>query len=281
MFKKNFILLFFLALISIGFAPIAHAGALPQHSHAHDCSTANQISLGSDVVATLVATDDYAVYRIALNERGLLDVSIDPGAMDAWDMELLDSSCQPVPEIIGDVSLLKGNWAEITVPHKDLLFPTTNSVWTLGSGVYFVRIRPNPVDVFQDQFTFHTTFIPHYGHDCATAEAIKLSNSIEGELLYAEDREVFRLTTTDTGQIHGWTTGPLTPKQPVIELYFQDCSSGIEQQTSDDRGIITTSLAPGTYYLSVEPQKPDQLGRFTLHIEFIQERTSAAATIPR
>jgi hypothetical protein len=280
MFKKNCILLSFLGLILIGFAPMAHAGALPQHSHAHDCATASQISLDSDVVATLAGTDDYAVYRIALNERGLLDVSIDPGAFDAWSMQLLDSTCQPVPGIIGDVSLLTGNWAEIAVPHKDFFFPATKSVWTLGSGVFFVRIRPNPIDVFQNQFTFHTKFIPHYGHDCATAEAVKLSEAIEGELLYAEDREVFRLTTRDIGQIHGWTTGPLT--KPVIGLYFPDCSSGIEKQTSDERGtdIITTSLAPGTYYLSVEPQKPGQLGQFALHIEFIQERTSAATAVP-
>jgi hypothetical protein len=171
--RKKLIHLFFLALTSIAFDTTVHAAVPAQHPHGHDCATAGSITLNSDVVATLVDTEDYAFYRIDLPQRGLLDVWIDPGAMDAWDMQLLDSACRPVTGVIGDESLLTGQWAGITVPHK-AMFSTDQSVWTLPAGAYFIRVRPNPVDVFQERFTFHTKFIPHYGHDCDTAAPLRL-----------------------------------------------------------------------------------------------------------
>lgn len=59
MSKKNLILSFFLALISIGFAPMVQGTPLAQHWHGHDCATATHNSLGSDIVATLVDIHDY------------------------------------------------------------------------------------------------------------------------------------------------------------------------------------------------------------------------------
>src|SRR5262249_38480266 len=152
----------------------------------------------------------------------------------AWNMELLDSSCRPVPGVNADESLVTGQWAEITVPHEKM-FSFERNVWTLPSGVYFVRILPNPVSVFQETFTFHTRFIPHYGHDCATADPVQLSGSVDGELLYAADREMFTMTTTEPGQIHVWMTGPLMPaKEPLIRLYSAGCFNGNPPQTAHD-----------------------------------------------
>jgi hypothetical protein len=97
---------------------------------------------------------------------------------------------------------------------------------------------------------------------------------VDGELLYGEDQEVFRVTTTRTGRIHARTTGPLTPpREPVVKL-ISDCSSKAELQiTSEATGITTPVLPPGTYYLSVTPWRPNYLGRFTLHVEFKEART--------
>jgi hypothetical protein len=271
MFRKlrmNFTLLVSLAWLLTAFTP-AEARQLAQHPHGHDCASAAEISLNSDVNATLLDTSDYAFYKIVLDQRGVLDVWIDPGVMDAWDMELRNSSCQVEPGAVGDESLLTRKWAGITVPHKGR-FSWDPSAWTLDAGVYFVRIRRNPVRVFQDSFTFHTKFIPHYGHECITAEPIQLPGAIEGELLYAEDREVFRVTITHAGPIHAWTTGPLTtPKQPVLEVSAADCCSRPPLQISvGQTGIVTTALTPGEYYVAVKPWRPEYVGRFTFHVDF-------------
>jgi len=274
--RRIFNLWLVLALIAIGLPAIAHAQAVPfdQHPHGHDCVSAGEISLNSDVKALLFDPADYAFYRIVLPQRGLLDVSIDPGAFDAWNMELLDSSCQPVSGATSDNSLVTGKWARITVPHKGL-FTSDVSLWTLASGLYFVRIKPNPVDVFQEAFAFRTRFTPHYGHDCETAENAKAPGAIDGELLYSADREVFRVETTETGLIRAWTTGELaSSKQPSIRIYTSDCSTDAAQQTSEEQqGTLSGVLAPHVYYVSVEPGKPDYLGKFTLHLEFIRTST--------
>jgi hypothetical protein len=273
-------------LISLGFVlialtPLAHAATPGPRRLGKDCATARDISLNSDVTATLANTTDNAVYRMSLKQRGLLDVWIDGGALDMWGMELLDSSCRRIPSVIADESLVTHRWAEITVPHKGMVSSDT-SIWTLAAGVYFVRIRPNPFGVFQTQLTFHTKFIPHYGHDCDTAEPLKLPDLIRGELLYAEDREVFRVTTTQTGRIHAWTAGPLMPpKQPVIKLIADGCSTNAELHTcSDTTRLVTPMLPPGTYYLSVEPGGPNYLGRFTLHVEFEKTMNEVTQSFP-
>jgi hypothetical protein len=271
MFKRlqRLFLVSFLLLLGNGFVPVALDAALPPHADGRDCASAGQISLNSDVAATLFNTQDPAVYRMVLDQRGLLDIRIDPGAMDVWDMELLDSSCRPVAGVKAADSMVTREWSEITVPHEKM-FSFETSMWTLPAGVFFVRITPNPVDVFQETFTFHTKFIPHYGHDCATAEPVKLSTSIDGELLYAEDREMFRLTTTEPGEIHAWIAAPLAPpNEPLIGLYSAGCSNSNQRQTGDGgNGTTTGELAPGIYYLSVEPSTPEHLGPFTLHVEF-------------
>lgn len=271
------IILFSLAFVSIAVTPVADAAAREQHTLGKDCATARDISLNSKVTATLANTTDYAVYRMSIKQRGLLDVWIDGGALDMWGMELLDSSCRRMPNVIADESLVTHRWAEITVPHRGM-FSSEASIWTLGTGVYFVRIRPNPFGVFETRFTFHTKFLPHYGHDCDTAEPLTLPGLIRGELLYADDREVFRVTTTQTGRIHAWTTGPLMPpKQPLIKLIAANCSPKPELQTcNESTHLVTPTLSPGTHYLSVEPGRPNYLGRFTLHVEF--EKTTNDVT---
>jgi hypothetical protein len=283
MFKhiRTKIILFSLALLSIASTPLAHAAAPGQHPLGKDCATARDISLNSDVTVTLPNTTDYAVYRMSLKQRGLLDVWIDGGTLDMWGMELLDSSCRRIPNVIADESLVTHRWAEITVPHKGMV-SSDASIWTLAAGVYFVRIRPNPFGVFQARFTFHTKFIPHYGHDCDTAEPLKLPGLVRGELLYAGDREVFRVTTTETGRIHAWTTGPLVPpRQPVIKLIADRCSTGPELHVcNESTHLVTPILKPGTYYLSVEPGGPNYLGRFTLHVEFEKTMNEVTQSFP-
>ena len=191
-----------------------------------------------------------------------------------WGMELLDSSCRLISNAIADVSLVSGRWAEITVPHQGIV-STDASLWTLGPGVYFVRIRRNPFDAFQERLMFRTSFIPHYGHDCATAEPLKIPGLIEGEMVYAEDREVFRVTTTQTGRIHAWTTGPQTSrKEPLIKLSLVNCSGKTELCVDNDTtGLVTRVLPPGTYYLSAEPRRPRYLGKYTLHVDFEEAKS--------
>jgi len=275
-FRKIFNLWLVLVLISIGLPAMAYAQAVPfnQHPHGHDCMSARQISLNSDITALLLDPADYAFYQIVIPQRGLLDVSLDPGAFDAWNMELLDSSCQPVAGATSDNSLVTGKWARVTIPHKGL-FTSDISLWTLAPGTYFVRIKPNPVDVFQETFAFRTKFTPHYGHDCDSAEPMKIPGAIDGELLYGADREVFRVETTETGLIRAWTTGELaSPKEPAIRVYTADCSTDATQQTNDERqGIVTNVLTPRIYYVVVEPWKPGYLGKFTLHLEFVRTST--------
>jgi hypothetical protein len=276
------VIFYFLAILGITFAPSAYGAVLAQQSHGHDCTTAGDISLNTDVAASLTDTSDYAVYRMVLPQRGVLDVWIDAGVFDMWGMDLLDSSCRPVPNVIGDESLLTRQWMEIAVPHKGMV-TSDPSVWTLAPGLYFVRIRPNPVEVFEDRFTFHTKFIPHFGHDCETAEPLKLPGQIEGELLYADDREVFEVTTTQTGRIHVWTTGSLIPpKEPVIKLHVANCSTKAEFQMSGaGTGLMTPTLPPGTYYFSVEPWRPGDLGKYILHVELKTEIPAVTLAIPR
>jgi hypothetical protein len=252
---------------------IAHAQAIPfaEHPHGHDCMTAATISLNSDVKALLLDPGDYAFYQIVLPRRGLLDVSIDPGAFDAWNMDLLDASCQAVDGVESDNSLVTGKWARITIPHK-AEFSREAGLWTLAPGRYFIRIKPNPVDVFKESFVFRTTFTPHFGHDFETAEPVKLGGTIEGELLYAQDREVFRVTTTDLGLVRAWTSGPLeAPKEPVLYVYDSDGTKlDAPKSAGAPNAVMTGVLTPGTYFISVEPWRPEYLGKYTLHLDFIQ-----------
>jgi hypothetical protein len=262
-----------LTSISIGLPLIANAqiAVSGQHPHGHDCMSAGEISLNSDITALLMSSADFAFYRIVLPERGLLDVSVDPGAFDAWNTELLDSSCQPVDGTLSDNSLITGRWARITIPRKGMM-SLEPSIWTLAPGSYFVRIKPSPVNVFREVFSFRTRFIPHYGHDCETAQPMKLPGTIDGQLLYGLDREVFRVTTAGTGLIRAWTTGPLdSGKAPLLRVFTANCSTETTQETRwEEPGVTTNVLAPGTYYISVEPLKPEYLGKFTLHLELIQ-----------
>ena len=269
--RNTLILAALLIAMAIGLAPMARAAQVAQHTHGHDCQTASSVALNGESHATLTDTNDYAVYRIDLEQRGLLEVTVEPGALDIWGLELLNSSCAVIPGLYSDTSMVTGKWTALTVPHKDYLQYGDPMTWTLDPGAYFVRIRPNPAKVFQDEITYHTKFIAHYGHDIATAEPITMDRPANGELLYPEDREVFQITTTERGQIHAWTAGPSeTADKPVVELYYSDGSSGFEQRVSDweGTGIIPDMLPPGTYYFSVIPQKPDKLGTFTLNLEF-------------
>ena len=244
-----------------------------QHSHGHDCMSAGTIALNSDVTALLLNPDDYAFYQIVLPRRGLLDASIDPGAFDAWNMDLLDASCQPVDGAQSDNSLVTGKWARITVPHKSE-FVKDAGLWTLAPGRYFIRIKPNPVDVFKESFNFRTKFTPHFGHDFETAEPAKLGGTIDGELLYGEDREVFRVTTTEMGLIRAWTGGPLeVPKEPVIYIYNSDGTKlDAPKAAGASNAVMTGLMMPGTYFISVEPWRPECLGKYTLHLDFVQTR---------
>jgi hypothetical protein len=267
-------ILFPLTLLWIALTVVPVGAAVPQHPHGRDCTTAREISLNSDVTSMLATTTDYVVYRLSLEQRGLLDVWVDAAAPNTWGMELLDSSCRLIANVIADVSLVSGRWAEITVPHRGLI-SSDASIWTLAPGAYFVRIRRNPFDAFQARLTFHTKFVPHYGHDCDTAEFLKIPGRIDGRMMYADDREVFRVTTTQTGRIHAWTTGPETArKEPLVKLSVANCSGKPELRVCNDTTrLVTPVLPPGTYYFSAEPRQPRYLGRYTLHVDFEEVQT--------
>ncbi|PYS50689.1 MAG: hypothetical protein DMG13_20475 [Acidobacteria bacterium] len=243
--------------------------------HGRTCATAMTISLNTEVRGSFAGTSDRAVYRIVLERRGLLDVWTEAGNLDLWNGQLLDSSCQEVPGVGPGDSVLGDGYMRITVPQMNL--KPSESVWTLDPGIYFLRFEPDPVDVFGDPFIFHTNYITHYGHDFKTAEPIAFPGSIDGALLYPEDREVFRLTLPEPGAIHAWATGP-NPSEalPLINLSFQDSSSAIARQSGDGtgNGFLATVLKPGVYYLALEPRGSDVMGPFTLHVEFARQPIS-------
>jgi hypothetical protein len=209
---------------------------------------------------------------MVLDQRGLIDIWTDAASFDVWAIDLLDSSCKTIPGVSAGSSAVTGTYSKITVPSMNVM--PGQSVWTLAPGAYFMRLHPDPARVSQVPFTVHSKFTPHYGHNCQTAEPVKLTGSIDGALLYADDREVFRVTTEKPGRIYAWTTGPLSPsKEPAIDLYFADCSKAIGQFLNDEGGPVTRStiFEPATYYVSVEPRRTDSLGKFTLHLEFLPE----------
>lgn len=238
-------------------------------THGHDCSTATDIGLNSQTRVVLFDNTDFAVYRLVLHQRGLIDVFTDPGSFSVWDIDLLDAACQVVPAIFPATSLTTGKYSEITVPSLNII-PAQN-VWTLPSGVYFIRLHPDPVLRHGDPFLVHIKFVAHYGHDCASAEPILPPGSIEGALLYTQDREVFRVAINPPAKIHVWTTGPEPANQPVVDLLHTDCVAAAELDVHEESeaGIFTRTLEVGTYYLAVEPFKNNLPGPFTLHVEFL------------
>jgi hypothetical protein len=227
-------------------------------THGRDCATAAQVKLGVEQKVFLDGASDRAVYRIALDKRGLLDISTSSGNSAYISAELLNSSCNVMRSVSGGVSRVTGTPALITVP---------GNLWTLDPGLYFVRFSPAAKPAFRSSFTFEAVFTPHYGHDCATAEPMGLFTSKSGELLYAEDREVFRVDLAEAGQIHAWLTDDR--HQPDLNLHYADCSFAGEAQFVDEMtgGIVTATLAPGTYYLSVRPE-PNTVGPYSLTVEF-------------
>jgi hypothetical protein len=241
-------------------------------SHGHDCLAAAEIGVNSDTRAVLFDSRDFALYRMVLDRRGLIDMWTDPGSFSVWDVDLLDSSCQLIPNVHAGKSFITRGYSKITVPSFNI--KPIDTVWTLPAAVYFIRLNPDPVLKGGEPFVFHTKFVAHFGHDCATAEQLPVSGSIDGALLYADDREVFRVAVDPPARIHAWTTGPLGRwNQPDIILRFSDCSNASELELNDETptGLLTVPLEVSTYYLSVEPFKQDFLGLFTLHVEFVND----------
>ena len=251
-------------------APSAKADDL---SHGHDCATAKQILPNSLNHGVLTDSTDIAVYRLVLDHSGLIDVWTDPGSFTVWDMELLDSSCVVVPHVAGGVSVITGKYSTITVPTFGI--GPDDTMWTLPKGVYFIRMYPAPMLTNGEPFIFHVKFTPHAGHDCSNAESIPPSGSVESAMLYPNDREMYRVQISQPVRVHVFTTGPsATLNEPVIGLYFSDCSSAFEQEFADEwgNGLVSSLLESGTYYLSVEPFRGDLLTPFTLHVEFVNDR---------
>jgi hypothetical protein len=250
---------------------LLESSALADTPHGRDCATAATIELNTEAGGTFADTEDRIVYRIVLERRGLLDVWTEAGNLDLWDAELLDSSCNKVAGVGPGNSVVRNRYMRITVPHVNLK-PEEN-VWTLDAGVYFLRFSPDPVDVFGDPFVFHTSFTPHYGHDIRTAEYVSVPASVDGLLLYPEDREVFRVQLPYSGEIHAWTTGPNeSAALPSISLSGPPIANETDLELNDTtwQPIQTSVLKPGDYYLSLEPMQPDLPGPFTLHVEFMK-----------
>jgi hypothetical protein len=260
---KNTFWILALGTLWILLTPAASSAAdLP---HGRDCNTATAIQFGAKVETAFSNSGDRAVYRVVLNARGLLDVMMSDGDAHVGDVELLDSSCQPLRLGAGP-SMITGRISKLSIP---------SPVWTLGPGTYFVRLSPSSRAVWGARFGFEAAFRPHFGHDCATAEPVSASNSgsasIDGELLYPEDRQVFRIVVGEPSQIRAWTSGPLIPpNQPYVDLLMADCSSGAELQAFDSltNGMATVTLLPGIYYLAIVPE-PHTLGTYTLTVEWL------------
>jgi hypothetical protein len=264
MFKRNptnLLVMLSLAALWLSITSVAAAADL---SHARDCATAMLIKPGVEVETAFSNSADRAVYRIVLETRSVIDVVLKSGDASVGNAELLDSSCMPVRLAAGR-SAVTGKAAQITVPA---------TVWTLASGVYFVRFSPAPAGKFGMPFVFEAAVRPHFGHDCASAQPLtdngSSSASIRGELLYPEDRQVFKIVLAEPGQVRAFTTGPLEPpNQPYIDLLMADCSSGAEFQSFDETtmGITTSTLLPGIYFLTVIPE-PHTLGEYWITVSW-------------
>ena len=167
--------------------------------------------------------------------------------------------------------MITGKVSALTIP---------SPLRTLSPAVYFVRFYPAPAAQPGSPFDFKIMFTRHYGHNCATAEPLSANGngfaSVDGEFLYSEDRQVFRIVINEPGRIHAWTEGPLiAPNQPYVDLLFADCSSGAEFQALDptEMGIVTSMLQPGIYYFAIVPE-PHSLGRYTLRVRIRTSRYS-------
>jgi hypothetical protein len=253
------------------FAVIAATSVTDVHAagvddHARNCTSATTIELGGQATTAFTAAGDRAVYKVVLDKRGLLDVWVDPDSMDIWTMALLDSSCRPITAINGGTSVATGDYSQLTIPSTDLFGEEVVS--TLGPDTYFVEINADRIDVFGEAFTIHTRFTSHYGHECATAEPMALNSSMKGDLLYDGDREVFRIVTTELGEIHAIATS--ATELPAIEIFSSDCSNGSELLATnrDDVGIATSMLAPGVYFVSVSPTSSMPAGPYLLTVAF-------------
>jgi hypothetical protein len=245
------------------------AQAAPADAHGRDCASASRIDLGGEATTSFADNSDRAVYKVVLEQRGLLDVWADPDALDIWAMTLLDSSCRPIRAINGGVSAISGNYARLTVPSTDILDDKTVS--TLGTGAYFIQINADPTEVFGETFTIHTRFAAHYGHDFATAEPMALNGSMNGELLYSGDAEVFKVVIKQRGELEATAIGA-AKDPPQLAFYLKDCTSGVESLARQSAtGIATVTLDPGAYYISVAAAGTNQLGRYALTVKFSLE----------
>jgi hypothetical protein len=245
--------------------PIVHAAGLDEHGR--NCTSATPLAPGEQVTTAFSDTSDRAVYKVVLDRRGLLDVWTDPDTMDIWTMDLLDASCRPIKAVSGGMSVVTGDYARLTIPSTDLL--NEEVVSTLGPDTYFIEIRADSIDVFGDVFTLHTRFTPHYGHECATAEPMALNSSAKGDLLYDGDREVFRVVTTETGEIHAVATSNAADP-PTIAIYRSDCSNSRELMDSnrDAVGLATAVLEPGDYFVSIAATGSKPTGPYVLSVAF-------------
>jgi len=255
MFKKLLPMILAVTCLTLIWAVAAPAVWANDFSHGRDCATASLLPLGTEESTVLANASDRAVYRVVLERRGLLDVRANFANSDA-NVELLDSECSPIGAVGGGTSVITGKNMSVTIP---------SSLWTLGPGAYFVRFDNPSIKAMSSPLTFAAVFTAHYGHDFATAEPMAPSTTIDSELLYPEDREVFRVDLAEAGQIHAWTMGV----GPYVELYSANGSASIDMEpvAEPDTGLASPTLPPGTYYLSVRPE-PNKLGPFSLTVEF-------------
>jgi len=263
------------AMVMLAMALAATAADVSPHGHS--CATAVEIKAGGELTTALDAVNDHAYFKITLPKRGLLDVWTDPGTLDIWGMGLLDSSCVAIPAINGGASVLTGDYARLTVPSTDLVSEETVS--TLPAGTYYIRVDPEPIDVFGDRFTVHTRFRAHFGHDADSAEPVNLNSSIDGELLYVGDAEVFRISLEKPGEFSARVAMP-DGNAPELNLSFPDGSTAgtlTVKATDDYPGeltVVSDTLDPGIYFLSVTPSRNKDgrnLGKYELTIGFNSE----------
>jgi hypothetical protein len=166
------------------------------------------------------------------------------------------------------MSMISGNSSRIAIP---------SPVWTLGPGVYFARFSPSKAAVKNAPFSFEIAFRPHFGHDCATAEPILSqglsSASMKGELLYPEDRQVFRIVINEPWQDPGMDnratrTTESTIRGPALRRLLERSRISIvrfEWHRHDNCNIT------GIYYLAIVPE-PHTLGSYTLELEWLINR---------
>jgi len=128
-------------------------------------------------------------------------------------------------------------------------------------------VKGTQVQLGQDQGKFSVEFNDDHANDFAQATEMELNQTMNGNLDYSGDRDMFKLEILSDGTLETYTTG----NTDTLGTLFNNLEQEID--LVDDIGGgnlnfgITRSVTTGVYYVAVNGFQ-DTTGRYTLHAEF-------------